>query len=165
MQSDWEIKGARTPVRPPEEFAEGEHFYTLLFREGEGFRREDLSEEAWAARNDNIQPFSFWRCEVRATCASASEALKKTMPKACFARSSPTRIPHSSTPATSSRSCSSARRCCGPWNHRTTTSSSTSTSVPVRFIAIRNPNLSFDQIPDVQREVSDLLANGFSAQS
>jgi hypothetical protein len=36
-------------------------FHTLLFRDGEGFRREDISEEAWANRNENIEPFSFWR--------------------------------------------------------------------------------------------------------
>ena len=28
-------------------------------------RREDLSEEAWTSRNDNIQPFSFWRTTTR----------------------------------------------------------------------------------------------------
>jgi hypothetical protein len=33
----------------------------LLFRDAEGFRREDLSEEAWKNRNENIQPFSFWK--------------------------------------------------------------------------------------------------------
>ena len=26
-----------------------------------GYRREDLSEEAWQNRNENIQPFSFWK--------------------------------------------------------------------------------------------------------
>ena len=28
---------------------------------GRRFRREDISEEAWSARNENIEPFSFWR--------------------------------------------------------------------------------------------------------
>jgi hypothetical protein len=41
-------------------------FYTLLFREKDGFRREDLSEEAWKERNDNIQPFSFWKSKYQA---------------------------------------------------------------------------------------------------
>lgn len=42
-------------------FQPGEYFYTLLFHIGGGYRREDLSEEAWQNRNENIQPFSFWK--------------------------------------------------------------------------------------------------------
>ncbi len=42
-------------------FEPGEYFYTLLFHDAGGYRREDLSEEAWRNRNDNIQPFSFWK--------------------------------------------------------------------------------------------------------
>jgi hypothetical protein len=42
-------------------FEPGEYFYTLLFRDADGYRREDLSEQAWQQRNDNIRPFSFWR--------------------------------------------------------------------------------------------------------
>ena len=41
-------------------FAPGENLYTLLFRDGDGFRRQDLSEEAWQERNENLQPFSFY---------------------------------------------------------------------------------------------------------
>lgn len=58
-------------------FAEGEQFYTLLFREGTGFRREDLSEEAWATRNENIRPFSFWKSRYEAPPAAAPEPLAK----------------------------------------------------------------------------------------
>ena len=48
MQSEWDIKSrAHTCARTGHEFVEGEFFYTLLFREGEGFRREDVSEDAW----------------------------------------------------------------------------------------------------------------------
>jgi hypothetical protein len=43
-------------------FAEGEHIYALLFDEPAGYRREDLSEEAFKARSSEApQPFSFWR--------------------------------------------------------------------------------------------------------
>jgi hypothetical protein len=42
-------------------FIPGEYFYTLLYHDAEGYRREDLSEEAWQNRNDNIRPFSFWK--------------------------------------------------------------------------------------------------------
>jgi len=62
LANEWPIKHradvCATTQRP---FAPGENFYTLLFREADGFRREDLSEEGWARRNENIQPFSFWR--------------------------------------------------------------------------------------------------------
>jgi hypothetical protein len=42
-------------------FVPGEYFYTLLYHSAAGYRREDLSEEAWQNRNENIQPFSFWK--------------------------------------------------------------------------------------------------------
>src|SRR5438034_1018381 len=42
-------------------FVAGEYFYTLLYLGADGYRREDLSEEAWRNRNENIQPFSFWK--------------------------------------------------------------------------------------------------------
>ena len=62
LPNEWGIKhradACAATQRP---FEAGEYFYTLLFRDAEGFRREDLSEEAWQHRNENIQPFSFWR--------------------------------------------------------------------------------------------------------
>jgi len=36
-------------------------FYTLLYHDADGYRREDLSEGAWRNRNENIRPFSFWK--------------------------------------------------------------------------------------------------------
>jgi len=42
-------------------FVPGEYFYTLLYHDSDGYRREDLSEEAWQTRNENIRPFSFWK--------------------------------------------------------------------------------------------------------
>ena len=35
--------------------------YTLLFREHTGFRREDVSEEAWRQIKETSMPFSFWK--------------------------------------------------------------------------------------------------------
>jgi hypothetical protein len=62
LPNDWAIKhradACAATQRP---FEPGEYFYTLLFRDAEGFRREDLSEDAWKNRNQNIQPFSFWK--------------------------------------------------------------------------------------------------------
>ena len=58
-------------------FAEGDYFYTLLFHEKDGYRREDVSEAAFAARNDNIAPFSFWRSKFEPPARPAPEALGK----------------------------------------------------------------------------------------
>src|SRR4051794_34145032 len=62
LANEWEIQH-RSDVcsQTQRQFADGEYFYTLLFRDAGGFRREDLSEEAWMSRNDNIRPFSFWK--------------------------------------------------------------------------------------------------------
>lgn len=78
LANDWPIKhradACAVTNRP---FAEGEQFYTLLFREGTGFRREDLSEEAWTARNENIRPFSFWKTRYEPPPPAAPEPLAK----------------------------------------------------------------------------------------
>jgi hypothetical protein len=79
MQADWEIKSrAHQCGRTGREFAEGEFFYTILVREGEGFRREDMCEEAWNERNDNIQPFSFWRSKYEPPTPPPPEPLKQS---------------------------------------------------------------------------------------
>jgi hypothetical protein len=76
--NDWPIKHrANACARTQRAFQPGEQFYTLLFREGEGFRREDLSEEAWAQRNENIRPFSFWKTRYEPPPLTPPEPLAK----------------------------------------------------------------------------------------
>lgn len=78
LANDWPIKHrAESCAVTNRAFAEGEQFYTLLFREGTGFRREDVSEEAWAARNENIRPFSFWKSRYEAPPSAPPEPLAK----------------------------------------------------------------------------------------
>ena len=78
LANEWPIKHrADACARTGRPFQAGEQFYTLLFREGDGFRREDLSEEAWAQRNENIRPFSFWKTRYEPPPAAAPEALAK----------------------------------------------------------------------------------------
>ncbi len=67
-------------------FVAGENFYTLLFRDRQGFRRQDLSEQAWQARNDNLQPFSFWRSRFEPPPAAAPEPLPKENAEELFRR-------------------------------------------------------------------------------
>lgn len=78
LANDWPIKhradACAVTNRP---FGDGEQFYTLLFREGNGFRREDMSEEAWAARNENIRPYSFWKTRYEQPPAEPAEPLPK----------------------------------------------------------------------------------------
>jgi hypothetical protein len=78
LTNDWPIKHrADACARTQRPFQPGEQFYTLLFREGEGFRREDLSEEAWTQRNENIRPFSFWKSRYEPPPAEPPEPLAK----------------------------------------------------------------------------------------
>lgn len=76
LTNDWPIKHrADACARTQRPFEAGEQFYTLLFREGEGFRREDLSEEAWTQRNENIRPFSFWKSRYEPAPSAPPETL------------------------------------------------------------------------------------------
>jgi hypothetical protein len=87
LANEWTIKHRSdvcTATNRP--FAPGESFYTLLFRDADGFRREDLSEEAWAARNENIQPFSFWKSRYEPAPAEPPEALGKESAEHLFRR-------------------------------------------------------------------------------
>jgi hypothetical protein len=78
LANDWPIKHrADACARTQRPFEAGEQFYTLLFREGDGFRREDLSEEAWSQRNENIRPFSFWKTRYEPPPATPPETLAK----------------------------------------------------------------------------------------
>jgi hypothetical protein len=78
LANDWPIKHrADSCAVTNRHFEPGEQFYTLLFREGAGYRREDLSEEAWSSRNENIQPFSFWKTRYEPPPAAPPEPLAK----------------------------------------------------------------------------------------
>lgn len=87
LANEWPIKHrADACARTQRPFEPGEQFYTLLFREGEGFRREDLSEEAWAQRNENIRPFSFWKSRYEPPPAAPPEALARESAEALLRR-------------------------------------------------------------------------------
>src|SRR5947208_7573159 len=87
LATDWPIKQrseiCNATQRP---FAPGEVFYTLLYREGDGFRREDLSEEAWRNRNENIQPFSFWKSRYEPLPPRSPEPLGRENAEQLFRR-------------------------------------------------------------------------------
>lgn len=77
MNQEWTIQSRdHRCAATGEAFQEGDIFYTLLFDEKTGFRREDLSEAAYKARPaDAPQPFSFWRSKYEPPAAAPPEAL------------------------------------------------------------------------------------------
>lgn len=79
MAQDWSIQSrGHTCTSTGRQFLEDEHFYTLLFDETTGYRREDLSEEAFKERPaDAPVPFSFWRSKYTPPPPPAPEALGK----------------------------------------------------------------------------------------
>jgi hypothetical protein len=78
MQNNWSIQGrAEKCAVTGRAFQDGEYFYTLLFRDKDGFRRQDLCEDAWRERNDNIEPFSFWKSKFEPPPPPAPEPLEK----------------------------------------------------------------------------------------
>ena len=86
LPNDWAIKHrADVCAATQRPFEPGEYFYTLLFRDEGGFRREDLSEDAWKNRNENIQPFSFWKTRYEPLPVE-TEALAKENAEQLFRR-------------------------------------------------------------------------------
>ena len=78
MNQDWDIRKrseACTATQHP--FAEGEFFYTALYRDADGFRREDVTEEAWANLPTEPRPFSFWRSKFEMPPPPPPEPLAK----------------------------------------------------------------------------------------
>ena len=78
MTNDWTIQ-SRSPhcAATGVAFSEGEYFYTLLFHEKDGFRREDVCEDAFRSRGESPGPFSFWRSKFEPPQAAPPEAVSR----------------------------------------------------------------------------------------
>jgi hypothetical protein len=87
LPNDWAIKhradSCAVTQRP---FVPGEYFYTLLYHGADGYRREDLSEEAWQNRNENIRPFSFWKSRYEPLPPKPAEPVPKESAEQLFRR-------------------------------------------------------------------------------
>lgn len=78
INQEWSIQSrANRCAATGVEFQDGDYFYTLLFEDGHSLRREDISEAAWKDRNDNQQPYSFWRSKYEAPPPAVPEPLAK----------------------------------------------------------------------------------------
>src|SRR5213082_2788298 len=87
LPNEWAVKrraDACAVTRRP--FVTGEYFYTLLYHDAGGYRREDLSEEAWLNRNENIRPFSFWKSRYKPLTPKAAEPVPKENAEQLFRR-------------------------------------------------------------------------------
>ena len=158
MQADWEIKSrAHQCSRTGREFAEGEFFYTILVREGEGFLREDMSEEAWNERNENIQPFSFWRSKYEPPAPPPADPLPRDDAEGLLRRLIQENAPAYSNVRYILALMLERKRVIRPLE------SSDDDMLVYEHLAtgetfvLANPKLSFERIPEVQREVSALL--------
>src|SRR5215510_7357000 len=67
-------------------FLPGAYFYTLLYHDADGYRREDLSEEAWQSRNENLRPFSFWKSRYEPLPPKSAEPVPKESAEQLFRR-------------------------------------------------------------------------------
>ena len=87
LADEWSIQHrAESCAVTGQPFVAGEHFYTLLFRDADGFRRQDLSEAAWQQRNENLRPFSFWRSRFEPPPSAPPEPLPKENAEELFRR-------------------------------------------------------------------------------
>jgi hypothetical protein len=75
---EWEIKArAHRCAKSEEPFGDGATIYTLLYRDRNGFRREDISEQAWLTMKDHVRPFSFWKSRYEVPPPPAPEPVSK----------------------------------------------------------------------------------------
>jgi hypothetical protein len=159
MQADWDIK-SRSHVcsKTGREFNEGEFFYTLLLRDGDGFRREDLSEEAWKERNENIQPFSFWRTKYEPPAPPPPEPMKRDDAESLLRRLIEENNPIHINVCYILTLMLERKRLLKPMESRDEDMMVYEHVATGETIVIANPHLNFDQIPEIQREVSMMLA-------
>ena len=162
MESEWEIKSrAHCCARTGKQFGQGEYFYTLLFRDGEGFRREDISEEAWANRNENIEPFSFWRSKYEAPASPARDLLAKDDAESLLRRLIANQDPASANVRYILALMLERKRILRPVESTDASLLVYEHSATGESFVVANPDLSLESIPAIQNEVYGMLARSF----
>jgi len=160
MQQDWEIRSrSHACSRTGHEFSEGETFYTLLFRDKTGLRREDLCEEAWKSRTPDEQPFSSWRSKYVPPPPSEPEAFDKNDAEGLLRHLISQQSDANANTCYILALMLERKRILRPVD---STEGSHDTLVyehakSGETFVLPNPRLSIDQIPQVQEEVGQLL--------
>jgi hypothetical protein len=158
MTNDWEIRkrsDACTVTQRP--FAEGEFFHTALYREKDGFRREDVCEEAWAGLPEEPRPFSFWRSKFELPPPPPPEPLAKQDAESLLRR-----LIEEGADATRNARYILAlmlerKRVLKPMPSADGELLVYEHAATGETFLVPDPRLSLDQVPEVQREVSALL--------
>ncbi|MGC1479777.1 MAG: hypothetical protein WA771_04690 [Chthoniobacterales bacterium] len=164
--TDWEIKSrAHACTRTQQPFSEDDVFYTLLFRDDEGFRREDLCEEAWQNRNDNIAPFSFWRSTYEPPPPPAPEALKKNDAESLLRALIAGGDPRHRNAIYILALMLERKRILRPVEQDDPDTLVYEHPPSGETFILKNPHLAMEQIPDVQKEVSELLDESLGMKS
>ncbi len=163
MQNDWDIKSrAHACAQTGREFGDGEFFYTLLYREGDGFRREDLSEEAWQSRNDNIQPFSFWKAKYEPPAPPPPEPLPKDDAESLLRRMIAEQKPEHANACYILALMLERKRILRPIESQDESMLVYERASTGETFVMPNPHLSMEKIPEVQKEVSELLSGSIA---
>ncbi len=163
MNQDWEIKSrSHACSRTGTPFVEGEFFYTLLYRDKDGFRREDLCLAAWESRNDNIQPFSFWRTKYEPPAPPKPEPLQKDDAEGLLRQMMATGDARYRNTAYILALMLERKRLLRPMPSEDSEVLVYEHAKTGEVFTLENPHLGLEQIPAVQREVAELLSTGLT---
>lgn len=165
MNQDWEIrKRSEVCTMTQRPFREGEFFFTAIFREGDGFRREDVAEEAWAVRPESEAPLAFWRSRFELPPPPPPEPLAKQDAESILRK-----LIEENSDATKN-----ARYILALMLERKRLLKPMESSDPDVLVyeraqsgetfLIPNPRLSLAQVPEVQKEVTALLGLQLGAE-
>lgn len=158
MNHDWEIRkrsDACTVTQRP--FAEGEFFYTALYRDADSFRREDVSEEAWTALPPEPRPFSFWRSKFEMPPPPPPEPLGKQDAESLLRRLIEENADETRNARYILALMLERKRLLKPMPSEEADLLVYEHAESGETFLVPDPRLSLDQVPEVQREVSALL--------
>ncbi|MBV8280014.1 MAG: hypothetical protein JO170_32765 [Verrucomicrobia bacterium] len=168
MLAEWEIKArSHSCSRTQIPFNDGDTIWTLLFRDKNGFRREDISEEAWAQSKDSVQPFSFWRSKYQAPPAAPPEPMQKESVEALLRRFLDEDRPEYLNTRYVLAAMLERKKILKPVDVRDTPSEKILVYEHVKSgeaFLIVDPGLRLDQLDAVQDEVAVLLASDLAAK-
>ena len=172
MQQDWAIQSrAEQCSVTGARFQDGEYFYTVLYEEGAGFRREDLSEAAWQERQSQTsgspQPFSFWRSKFESPPAVAPEPLAKQTAEDLLRRYTADQAAEFSNVRYILAVMLERKRLLKHIDTRETEQGETALIYEHvktgEVFVVADPHLHLDQITSVQKQVADLLGGSAAA--